>query len=108
MLGINDPSISTPRPYRNYAAVEPGDAEFAELERLGLVELYKISCPPFVQYDYYRCTETGRTVAIASHKSIRWPRGRRRYVSFLRLRDACPGVSFREFLTDPLYAEARR
>lgn len=107
MLGINDPSKARPEPWRNYAAVNPGDPEFLELERLGAVECYRRQSPNS-SFDYFRCTEAGRAAACASHKSIRWSKSKRIYSKFLDVRDALGDVTFREFLTDPTYAECRR
>ncbi|MBI4695513.1 MAG: hypothetical protein HY749_15965 [Gammaproteobacteria bacterium] len=106
MLGINTPYARRPAPYRNYAAVNPGDPEFAELERMGLVERYRESGPGF-SYDWYRTTPRGYNLAMASRKSIREPLGTRRYAKFLDLRESFPDMTFREFLTNPDFAEAR-
>ena len=107
MLGINKPYDREPKPYRNYAAVNPGDPEYLELERLGAIE--KVSGPSeWSEYDYYRCTEAGRAAAIASHRTIRKSRGARVYSCFLSMRDCDPDLTFRDFLTDPYYADVRR
>ena len=45
--------------------------------------------------------------AIESFKAYRWSRSRRRYHRFLRLRDAFPDVTFREFLISPEFAGVR-
>lgn len=101
MLGINTPWDKVPRPYRNYAAVVPGDPEFMELERIGAVEKY--GKPPWSEYDYYRCTEAGKHAALKSHKSIRFPKAKRRYITFLHIRDSFHDLTFREFLTSSEY-----
>lgn len=106
MLGINTPGDRTPKPYRNYAAVNPGDPEFLELERLGAVE--KCQKVPWGQYDFYRCTEKGKEAAIKSHKGIRWKRSKRRYRKFLSLQDLVPGLTFCDFLTDPEFKEIHK
>jgi hypothetical protein len=107
MLGINDPLKGRPEPWRNYAAVNPGDPEFLELERLGAVECYRRQSP-HNSYDYYRCTDAGRAAACASHRTMRWSKSKRIYSKFLDVRDALGDVTFKEFLTDPAYAESRR
>lgn len=107
MLGINDPAKRRPEPYRNYAAVEPGNPRFLAMEAAGLVERYK-QAGPVSPYDYYRCTETGRLAAMRSFRGIQYNPKRRRYLAFLDLRDCRPDVTFREFLTESEYAEARR
>ena len=104
MLGINKPADRVPKPYRNYAAVAPGNEEYVELARLGVVELYECSNK---DYDYYQCTDQGKLLAMRSHRNIRYTRGKRRYRVFLDIRDAFQDLSFREFLTDPEFAQAR-
>ena len=104
MLGINTPMDKEPQPHRNYAAVSPGDAQFLEMEEAGLVERYS-ERPP---YHWYTCTEHGKALAMASHKTIRAPRSKRRYNAFLRMRDSYQELTFREFLTDPYWAQARQ
>ena len=104
MLGINRPQLRNPEPYRDYAAVNPGDPQWLELERLGLVKLYSTEG----NYHWYRTTPAGREAAFASHRRWRWPRSARRYAKFLDIADLDPDLTFRRFLTDPRYAEARR
>jgi hypothetical protein len=106
MLGINDPSVGRPKPHRDYAAVNPGDAEFAELTALGAVERYRCASSGF-PYDYYRCTDAGRAAAMASHKDIRWSKSKRIYSKFLEVRDALGDVSFKEFLTNSEFKQTR-
>ena len=79
MLGINDPSVKTPRPYRNYAAVTPGDEEFKELQSLGLVKFDGHRG----DYDYFSCTDLGKSLAIKSHKDIRYKKSKRVYIKYL-------------------------
>lgn len=108
MLGINDPCLLPPSdPYRNYAAVEPGDQRLLELERLGLVECYRKAAPGF-EYDSYRATDLGRRLAYESHRRVRLPKPRRVYRRYLSVRDAVPDLTFREFLINPGYADIRR
>jgi len=107
MLGINTPWDRAPRPYRNYAAVNPGDAKFVEMESAGLVERYR-EADANNAYDYYRCTDAGRTAAMRSHREIRYTRGERRYIAFLNVRDSFQDLTFREFLTLPEFREARQ
>jgi hypothetical protein len=107
MLGINDPSKRVPKPYRNYAAVNPGDAEFLAMEAAGLVELYT-AADPSTSYHWYRCTEAGRLAAMRSFRDIRYSAAKRRYSAFLNVSDAVPDLTFKQFLTLPDFAEARR
>lgn len=107
MLGINDPALAAPRPYRNYAAVNPGDPHYTGMERAGLVECYH-KAGEQSSYDYYRCTDAGRAAAMASHKTIRLPKSKRVYIKFLGLKDVFADLTFRDFLVDPQFAETRR
>lgn len=107
MLGINDPSKREPKPYRNYAAVNPGDPLFVELAALGLVELYRRAGGP-TEYDFYRCTDAGRSAALRSHRTIRLPKSKRVYSTFLGIKDVYCDLTFKQFLTLPQFAEARR
>lgn len=104
MLGINRPELRNPKPYRDYAAVCPGNPEWLELEQLGMVERYSTEG----NYHWYRTTAAGREAAFASHRRWRWPRSARRYAQFLKIADLDPDLTFRDFLTETRYAEARR
>ena len=104
MLGINKPADRVPKPYRNYAAVAPGNEEYVELARLGMVELYQCSN---TDYDYYRCTDEGKITAMRSHRNIRHATAKRRYICYLGIRDCFQDLSFREFLMSPEFAQAR-
>jgi len=103
MLGINTPEDARPKPYRNYYCANPGEREMHELKRLGMIELYDTRG----DYEWWRCTEAGRLAAMRSHRTIRLSPAKRRYSRFLSVRECCPDITFREFLTDPRYAEAR-
>lgn len=108
MLGINTPDDRIPKPYRNYAAVPPGDNEFAELAALGAVICYRRAGGPGSRYDYFQCTDAGRAAAMKSHRTIRNSRSKRMYSKFLDISDCCADLTFREFLTSPEFAETRR
>lgn len=99
MLGINTPDDRIPKPYRNYAAVSPGDTEFMELDRLGAVEKYRAKGGS--EYHWYQCTAEGRLEAIKSHRDIRKTRAQRRYSAYLDMTDVYPGLTFKDFLTHP-------
>lgn len=103
MLGIDKPEMDRPEPYRNYYCANPGEAEMLELVRLGAIELYDTRDG----YEWYRCTDAGRAAAIASHKTIRYSPAKRRYIRFLDVKDCYPDLTFREFLTNPMYKSAR-
>ncbi len=105
ILGINTPYDRVPRSYRNCAAVNPGDLEFIELEKIGAVERYQIAIE--TQYHWYQCTEAGKLVAMRSHKAIQKTKAQRRYSAYLDMTDICQDLTFREFLIAPEYAEIR-
>ena len=105
MLGINTPHDRIPKPNRNYAAVNPGDEEFVELEKIGAVE--KIGKPSWAEYDYYQCTDAGKLAAMRSHRTIRYGKSKRRYIKYLDISDCCLDLTFKEFLTNPRFKECR-
>lgn len=103
MLGIDKPAEANPKPYRDYYCASPDDPTMLELARVGAVERYAVQGG----YEWYRCTPAGRAAGIASHKTIRYSRDKRRYIRFLDCKDCNQDLTFREFLTHPRYAEAR-
>jgi len=105
MLGINTPWDKFPKPFRNHAAVNPGDPVYLELERLGAVERFESKINS--EYHYYRCTEAGRSAACASHRKIRLSSAKRRYSAFLEMCEIAPDLTFHEFLTGDEWKEAR-
>ncbi|MCB2218024.1 MAG: hypothetical protein KQH59_18330 [Desulfobulbaceae bacterium] len=109
MLGINKPYDREPRPYRNYAAVNPGDQEFAELERIGAVELVRKAGSSGVcgGLDCFRCSTAGIVAAALSHRQIRKPKRKRLYHCYLGLSDLDADLTFKEFLTSPDFADVR-
>lgn len=107
MLGINDPSLPwPPRCWRDYAAVEPGDPLFVHMQERGLVRLTSRARGPF-SFDYYATTEAGKELALSTFKAMQWSKSKRRYCGWLRISDAVPDLSFRDYLTKPEYAEHR-
>lgn len=105
MLGINTPRDKEPKPYRDYYCAAKGDKKLAELARLGAVERVDTV---LWSGDYYITTPAGRAAAMASHRSIRYSRDTRRYCKFLSIKDALPGLTFRDFLTRSEFADARK
>lgn len=103
MLGIDKPDERAPTPYRDYYCASRGDDDMAELAHIGTVRLYR-QCE---HYDWYTTTEAGRAAAIASHRKIRLPKSKRIYSKYLDVADAHAGLTFREFLTAPVYAQVR-
>ncbi len=108
MLGINTPHDRQPRPYRNYAATNPGDEHYLELERLGAVERVPRPVPSWASdYDWFQCTEAGRVAAMASHRKVRKGKPQRVYCAYLSCRECCPNLTFKEFLTDAAFKKIR-
>lgn len=99
MLGIDRPEMDEPKPYRDYYCANPGDPSMVELERVGAVRQYDNRG----EYAWYTCTPAGRAAGIASHKTIRYSAAKRRYLRFLDVRECCPDLTFREYLTNPRY-----
>jgi hypothetical protein len=104
MLGIDDPYMAKPTPYRNYYCANPGDAKMHELVRLGLVVLYSTHG----SYEWFACTTAGRDAAVASQKAMRVSKSKRLYAKFLDISDCWPDLTFKRFLTDPQFHETRR
>lgn len=107
MLGINDPDLRESKPYRNYYAACPGDPKLAALAETGAVRLSH-GPRPGLPYDCYVCTVSGIQAAIQSHRTIRRTKAQRTYSKYLDHSDVCPDLTFREFLTLPEFAAARR
>ncbi len=99
MLGIDDPSLDVPKPYRDYYCANPGDPALHELMRLGAVRMYDTRGG----YEWFTCTDAGRAAAITSHKAIQYSKAKRRYIRFLDVRDCWPDLTFRQFITDPQF-----
>lgn len=94
-------------PNRNYAAVNPGDPLFIEMEADGLVECYQRPTAD-TRYDWWRTTDKGRAVAFASVEHRKRSAAQRRYDRWLSIAD-CLGMTFGEYLTstDPDIVERR-
>lgn len=103
MLGIDEPSERDPQPYRDYYAAYKGQKEMLELEAIGAVRRFA-ECE---HYHWYTTTDAGRAAAIASHRAIRLSKPNRIYSKYLDFADTHSGLTFREFLTSPDYADAR-
>lgn len=104
MLGLNDPSKREQVPFRDYAAVNPGAAEFLELEAMGMVRKYAERG----SYWWYCTTDAGKAAAIKSALARRLPKSKRLYTTFLDIADAFPDLTFKQFLTSAEFAETRR
>lgn len=104
MLGLTHPERGQQVPYRNYYCANPGDVRLAELEQLGVVRKYAERDG----YWWYCTTEAGKRAAMKSALGRRLPKAKRIYRTFLHLLDCCPDLTFREFLTNPEFSQARR
>jgi hypothetical protein len=94
MLGIDDPSLDRPVPYRDYYCANPDDPALHELMRLGAVRMYDTRGG----YEWFTCTDAGRAAAIASHKTIQYSKATRRYMRWLDISDVRPDITFGDFL----------
>lgn len=104
MLGIDKPWDREPNPYRNYYCANPANEKLLSLAVTGHVELYSTSGG----YEWWRCTDSGRAAAIASHRKIREPKRKRVYRAFLHCSECFPDLTFREYLTLSAFDESRR
>lgn len=104
MLGINTPDDREPKPYRDYYCANRDDPKLKALAELGAVRLYSQRD----SYDWYCCTPAGRAAAIRSHRTIRRTKAQRLYSKFLDVKDCCPDLTFKQFLTEPDFADTRR
>lgn len=104
MLGVDDPRRRSIEPYRNYYCANPGDLALLELERLGAVRQYA----DHSGYHWYTTTEQGKDAALQSAMQRRKPKAARVYEVFLDSKDCYPDLTFKEFLMNPCFAEARQ
>jgi len=103
MLGIDDPWVREPYPFRDYYCANPGDEKLHTLAKLGGVELYETRG----SYEWFRCTDDGRAAALRSHKTIRKSKGARVYSKFCDIRECYPGLTFKAFLTSTEFKDSR-
>lgn len=104
MLGINDGWKANPEPYRDYYCSNIGDLELAKLHELGAVTLIKADD----RYMWWKTTDAGRAAALQSYKTIQKPKGARVYRRFLSAKERFTHLTFRDFLTKPIFADYRR
>ena len=103
MLGINDGG-KKPIPYRDYYCATPNNACLLDMAAIGAVFMYA----KHGGYQWFACTSDGRAAAIESHKTIAWPKSKRVYSAYLSARDVIRGLTFRKFITDPIFYDARK
>lgn len=104
-LGINDRYAAHPHITRNHYCGDEGDPDLTKLEALGLMR--RETLLPGIVGTIYRCTDEGRRVALISFKHVQHPRSKRIYRAYLLAKDMFEGLSFREFLTQERFRDAR-
>lgn len=104
MLGIDVVDRRAPKEYRNYYCATPGDPLLLELLDAGMVIMYR-KCD---QYEWFTATEAGKVAARASQQAQLKPKAARVYSRFLSVKECLPDMTFRDFLTNPDFADARR
>ncbi len=104
MLGIDVDDTPNPSEYRDYYCANRDDPALWEMANLGAVERYASDR----HYDWYRTTDAGKAAARASQRAMLLPKPKRIYLRWLSISDVCPDLTFRDFLTQPGYAETRR
>lgn len=104
MLGLTHPERREQVPYRDYYCANPGDDKLVELERLGMVRKYA----EHSGYWWYCTTEAGKAAALTSAVQRRHRKPKRLYGLYLHLSEAWPDLTFKQFLIDPQFSDARR
>lgn len=104
MLGIDVDDTPNPSEYRDYYCANRDDPVLCGMAGLGVVERYASDH----HYDWYRTTGVGKAVARASQRAMLLPKPKRIYLRWLSISDVRPDLTFRDFLTQPEYAETRR
>lgn len=103
MLGLTHPERREQVPYRDHYCANPGETKLVELECLGMVRKY-------CEHGGYWCyctTDAGRAAAIESALQKRLPKPKRLYHLYLDVSDCFPDLTFKDFLIDPEFADAR-
>lgn len=97
------------KPYRNYYTVYAESRDIQDLERLATKGLMANGGKSPVNADmiYFYVTEKGRQVAIENLPEDKRSPGQKRYERFLDLKDVCPDLTFKEFLTGKRWKEYR-
>jgi hypothetical protein len=100
------------RQYRNHFVTGPGSKDWDACRALtdaGLMTENKGHALLPVGDSVFYVTPAGIDfVATNSPKPPKVSRNRRRYAAFMDLTDCCPDLTFKQFLTDPNFADARR
>lgn len=104
MLGIDVNDTPDPPEYRDYYCANPGDPQMHELVGLGVVRLRATRDG----YEWFETTHTGKAEARASQRAMLLPKSKRIYLRWLSISDVRPDLTFRDFLTRPDCADARR
>jgi len=104
MLGIDVCDTPRPNEYRDYYCANPGDERLLDLQRLGMVEKYRVAAG----YEWFTTTDAGKAAARASQQAMLLPKRRRIYLRWLSVKDACPDLTFRDYLVRPEFADDRK
>jgi hypothetical protein len=105
-LGISKPHD---KPYRNFYAVYSDSDGIRDLELLvekGLM-INSGSSPVNSDMVYYQVSDAGRKVAFDQLPKDTRTRAQKRYEKYLDIRDVWSDLTFKEFLIDPYFKEAR-
>jgi len=106
-LGLNSKGYGYP--YRNIFCAGPGHRDYPTLKDLvqsGHMVLGSTQSNAFSSgSEFYHVTEKGLTVAQVQEPPL--PRSKRRWRRFSAIKEVLPGLTFKEFLTLPKFAEYR-
>lgn len=97
------------KPYRNFYAVYTSSDSVPDLEVLVKAGLMANGDKSPVNPDmvYYYVTDAGREVAFKHLPKDTRTQKQKKYERFLYAKDAYPDLTFKQFLTDPYFKEAR-
>jgi hypothetical protein len=109
-LGLDRDDIV--EPYRNHFVAGDGHSdmpEILELVAMGMMEEFPTPKCFDSKDRLFSVTKTGREWAIINRpRRPARTKSQRRYTTFLEIADAYPSLTFRQFLTDEQFAEARK
>ena len=106
-LGVSNPNKPEDPPYRNHFVLGDGHSDMTVLSVMVERGLMARRCSALPGGDWvFHATDDG--VRLALQTRPRASKRRQRYSRFLVYRDALPDLTFKEFLTSPDFAEARR
>lgn len=105
-LGVSDPYQCDQPPYRNHFVAGQGHDDEPLLLQLVQQGLMVVRESKLTGGDaLYVVSDRGVDIALKSRPRV--PQKKLLYRRFLSVRDCCPDLTFREFLTSPEFAECR-